>query len=235
MTIGVKMRYKHVGRIKTNKRKIVVAYRTVPGEPDNCIVVTTQNLMADEHDSLMKLVESDTGQNANEFAEAMQRSQLPDGRNMLAAFHTTGKLIKVSTNDVEMTPDRITVILLSELNQIIAEQRGVSVEDLALSDPTRPKERAQTASDAATEAQDTSADMLNTTDNKALSDEEIAAKYRSDATSLFKEAKRLREEAEKLAPTKKRTSKSNAKTKPKTNDQKVKGEGSDNGPVETDI
>ena len=43
--------YKHVGRIKTNRRKVIVAYRTVPGEPENCVVVTTENLMAEEHDA----------------------------------------------------------------------------------------------------------------------------------------------------------------------------------------
>ena len=39
----------------------------------------------------------------------------------------------------------------------------------------------------------------------ALSDEEIAAKYRSDADRLYKEAKALREQAEELSPTKKKT------------------------------
>ena len=57
------MALKHVGRIAANKRKVVVAYRTLPGEPENCLVVTTENLDAADHDSLMKLVESDAGQN----------------------------------------------------------------------------------------------------------------------------------------------------------------------------
>ena len=48
---------KHVARIKTNQRRVIVAYRTVPGEPDNCVCVTTENLEAGDHDSLMKLVE----------------------------------------------------------------------------------------------------------------------------------------------------------------------------------
>ena len=86
--------YKHVGRVKNNRRKVVVAYRVIPGEPDNCLVVQTENLSADEHDTLIKLVESDAGQTADEFAEAMARSYLPDGRIMLAAFHSTGKLNK---------------------------------------------------------------------------------------------------------------------------------------------
>jgi len=79
---------KHVGKLSTNNRKCIVAYRVVPGEPDNCIVVYTESLDADMHDSLMKLVESNAGQTANELADAMARTLLPDGRNMLATFHT---------------------------------------------------------------------------------------------------------------------------------------------------
>ena len=45
------------------------------------------------------------------------------------------------------------------------------------------------------------------TDNAVLSDDEIAAKYRSDADRLFKEAKRLREQADEISPTKKKTKK----------------------------
>ena len=35
---------KHVGRISKNKRKIIVAYKVLPGEPDYCVVITTENL-----------------------------------------------------------------------------------------------------------------------------------------------------------------------------------------------
>ena len=38
---------KHVGRLITNGRKVIVAYRVVPNEPENCVVVTTENLNAE--------------------------------------------------------------------------------------------------------------------------------------------------------------------------------------------
>ena len=119
---------KHVGRQINNKRKVVVAYRVVPGEPENCIVVPTESLMAEEHDTLMKLVESDAGQSANELADAMARTRLPDGRIMLAAFHTTGRFVKMPTKNIEMMPNRNTTINLAELNETIAAQKGVAVE-----------------------------------------------------------------------------------------------------------
>lgn len=205
------MALKHVGRIKGNKRKIIVAYRVVPGDADSCVVVTTENLMAEEHDALMKAVESDAGQSAYEFGEAMARNVLPDGSNMLARFHATGKMMKMSTAQIEMTPDTKTVIGLDELNRIIAEQKGVAIEDLAIKDNTKaeqPVRNAAPKNDIVLEEIDLDApreviEAAKAAQNEVLSDEELAAKYRSDADRLYKEAKRLREQAEELAPTKK--------------------------------
>ena len=198
------MSLKHVGRVKTNQRKIVVAYRTVPGDAESCIVVTTENLQADEHDTLMKLIESNAGQTAYEFAEAMARTSLPDGRNMLAAFHITGKMVKMSTNQVEMTPDMKTTILLSDLNQAIAQQKGVSIDDLALKGSGPGQEvKTNTAQVSESASVQTTAAPLD----GVLTDEQLAVKYRSDADRLYKEAKRLRDEAEMLSPTKKKSTK----------------------------
>ena len=195
--------YKHVGRIKTNQRKVIVAYRTVPGEPDNCVVVTTENLMAEEHDALMKLIESDGGQNEDVFANAMARARLPDGRIMLAGFHVTGKMQKVPTDLVEMTPDRSTVINLTDLNKMIADQRGVSVEDLADIDAGKQPEVSQMATISDMPIVE---DAVPSTDGAVIDDAALAAQYRSQADTMFKEAKRLREQAEELVPTKKKKS-----------------------------
>lgn len=183
---------KHVGRMAKNKRKVVVAYRVVPNEPENCIVITTENLSADEHDTLMKAVESDAGQRADEFATVMARTLLPDGRNMLAGFHTTGKMVKVATNLVEMTPTGTSSVMLNELNEIIAQQKGVTVADLALKGSTTVKnpEKEEVVEQPVAS-------------NDVLSDEALASQYRSQADAMFKEAKRLREMAEDLVPSKK--------------------------------
>lgn len=188
------MNIKHVGRVVSSKRKVIVAYRVVPGEPDNCIVVTTENLAADEHDALIKLVESDAGQNSKDLADAMARTRLSDGRIMLPAFHKTGKMVKMATSNVEMIPNQNSSILLSELNVIVAEQLGVSVSDLAQGDSVK----AQTA-ELVAESQ--VADIAN---SDVLTDDKLAAKYRSDADRLSKEAAALRRQAEELVPTKKK-------------------------------
>lgn len=188
---------KHVGRMIGNQRKVIIAYRVLPGDPDHCLVVQTENLDAEMHDSIIKLVESNAGQTAYEFAEAMTRSRMADGRIMLAALHTTGKLTRMPTTGIEMVPNQQTSILLSELNKSIAESKGVTVNDLALNDGdgnTKPQQEL------------TQTPVVEET-SQALDDEAIAKNLRSQADAMFKEAQRLRKEADELSPSKKKTSK----------------------------
>lgn len=190
---------KHVGRLVKSKRRVVVAYRVVPGDAESCLVIATESLTADEHDSLMKVVESAAGQEADELALVLDRSSLPDGRLILRAFHATGKLQKMPTNEVEMVPNQKTSIRLDELNSLIAQQQGVSIEDLALQDPTK---KSLTTDNAIVEEETMQTSVP--TPPAVLSNEELAASYRSQADALFKEAKNLREQAEELVPTKKK-------------------------------
>ena len=191
------MALKHVGRLKNNKNKVVVAYRTIPGDAKHAVVVNTPGLSADEHDSLMKYVESQAGQDAYEFAEMMARATLPDGRNMLAAFHQTGKMMKVAVEEVEMQPDHQTVMPLDELNQMIAEQKGVTIDELAI----KPDVPVNESTEATPVASMQTADIPASQDNNVLSDADLAAQYRSQADGLYKEAKALRAKAEELVPT----------------------------------
>jgi hypothetical protein len=201
---------KHVGRIKKTQKKCIVAYRVVPGTDNEAVVIPTESLMAEEHDALIKLVESAAGQQSYELAEAMARTRLPDGRIMLAGFHTTGKMIKVNSDQIEMTPDTRTVIDLTELNNNIAAQKGVTVAELALKDPSggpaptpTPEPSPSNAVDAYVESTPPASDMLAmdeavTTNEEVLTDEKLAAQYRSQADAMFKEAKILREQAKEI-------------------------------------
>lgn len=182
-----------------NQRRVVVAYKVVPGEPENCIVVTTENLAAEEHDALMKLVESSAGQEADDLATVMMRTTLPDGSNMLARFHTTGKMVKASSANVQMIPNKNTTILLSELNEAIAIQKGVTVAELAV------RGKAAAAPQVVAESAVANVTETSTTTDGVITDEDLAAKLRSDADRLYKEAKALRAQAEELVPTVKKT------------------------------
>jgi len=180
---------KHVGRLKGGEQKVVVVYRTIPGDSKSALVIETAKIGDGPHDALMKVVESNEGQTSFELYEVLQRSRLPSGDLMLNAFHTNGFMNKVATTEIEMTPNTNTVVQLDELNKIIATQRGVSIEDLAVKGTT-VKEQAEATATAGAQAN--------------LTDSQIAGKMRSDADRFYKEAAKLRKDAEALSPTKKK-------------------------------
>ena len=206
---------KHVGRLKTNQRKVVVAYKVIPKEDPavSALVIDTATLDDADHDALINTVEGNAGQSAFEFAEVMARSTLPDGANMLAKFHATGKLVKVPHTSIEMMPNPNTTIGLDELVKIIAAQRGTTIAGLAMKNPDELPEgttitEAGSVSDmpkASNVAAEAQAANIQAPDNAALTDEQLAASYRSQADRLYKEAKSLREQAEELVPTKKKS------------------------------
>lgn len=197
---------KHVGRIKATSRKVLVAFRTIPGDAYSCLVIDTASLEDDQHNTLIQLVESPAAQNSNEFAEVLARAKFPNGSTILPYLHTLGKLIKVSTDAVEMTPNFTTAINLAELNQIIAEQLGVSVGDLAVKD--QPKNNVEVQEVAQVKDISPAAKTTSQTINEDtqpvlanLSPEEQAKKFRSEADRLSKQAAELRRQAETLVPT----------------------------------
>lgn len=205
---------KHVGKVIKTGTKCLVVYRTLPGDAYSALIVSTQNLPDDQHNALIQVVEGTSAQSAFELHEVLARSRFPDGSIMLPTLHVQGKLLKVPTADIEMTPNFQARINLAELNQIIAEQRGVSVQDLAITNTNAPQgvevQEVGTVKDISPEAKTTS-QSINEAEQAAvpaapeiLTDEALAAQYRSQADAMYKEAKRLREQAEELVPTIKR-------------------------------
>jgi hypothetical protein len=186
---------KHVGKMKNNSARVAVVYRTLPGDPHNCLVVGTQGLGDSYHDTLMTVLESDNGQQANELADILSARRFPDGSNMLGYLHNNGHLIKVKTSLVNMTPDSQTVIALNELNEIIAAQKGITIDELAVNDGSQKKAEKKAAPKKVV---DTSAD--------SKSDFELSpAELRSRADALFKQAQQLRKQADEMDPPKKKT------------------------------
>jgi len=196
---------KHVGRMKATNRKVLVAYRTLPGDSDSALVIQTENLSDEHHNSLIQLVESPAAQNAYEFAEVLARASFPDGSIMLANLHVNNKLSKVRTSEVVMMPNMQATIGLDQLNQLIAEQKGISVNDLAIGSGAEIKEVATVNDISKTTKTNVVAESeVARIPDAPLSDDDLARKYRSDADKMYKEAARLRAEAEKLSPTKKK-------------------------------
>lgn len=194
---------KHVGRLVETNKKCLVAYRTLPGDAYSCLVIPTESLPDSYHDAVINLVESNAGQSSYEFAEALARTQFPDGSTMLSALHSQGRLVKIGTDQVKMTPTTSVSVVLSELNQMIAEQRGIAVDGLSIKDGSAIDKVKETPK--VTDPTKTSSASVNESEEIAPTGtvEEQAKQYRSQADKLAKEAAKFRRLAEELAPTKK--------------------------------
>lgn len=200
---------KHVGKMKNNGAKLAVVFRTLPGEATSALVCGTNALPDAFHDSLMSLIESDSGQQANELADVLAVRRFPDGSNMLEFLHRNGLLTKVATNMVTMVFDNKNQITLSELNQLVADQKGITIDQLAITESTEQtetpatKESVKTKWDKAREDKTKATEVVAETAPLDLS----PAEMRSRADALYKEAARLRKEADTIDPPKKKTSK----------------------------
>ena len=113
---------KHTGKMSNNGAKVVIAYRTLPGDSSSALVIGTNNLNDTYHDAIMNLLQDVSGQQANEFADILSVRKFPDGNNMLEWLHTRGHLKKVPTKMVIVTPNTQNSIPLNELNEVIAQQ-----------------------------------------------------------------------------------------------------------------
>lgn len=206
---------KHIGRMVNTGARVLVVFRTLPGESNTALVLPVANLPDHYHDAIMETVETDQAQDAFEFGEMMFIRSFPDGRPMLQAMQADNRLHKVATDQVMMTPTTTDSILLSNLNALIAEQKNCSIDDLYTFVSGAPRKTEGTIQNIAS-VDDISPVVdpdvpepirAQASTNEALSDKDIAKSLRSQADALYKEAARLRREAEDLDPTPKKVKK----------------------------
>ena len=206
---------KHIGRIKNTGAKVLVVFRTLPGESNTALVLPTAQLPDAYHDSIMTVVETDQAQDAFEFGEIMFTRTFTDGRPMLQAMQADGRLHKVATDTVIMTPNTNDSIELAQLNILIAEQKNCAVDDLYTFVSGAPKKSNAVVQDVASVkdlAPNVDTDIpapirAQASSTEALSDKDIAKSYRSQADAMYKEAAKLRKEADELDPPVKKTTK----------------------------
>ena len=206
---------KHIGRIKNTGVKVLVVFRTLPGESNQCLVLPVAQLPDSYHDAIMAVVETDQAQEAFEFGEIMFMRSFPDGRPMLQAMQADGRLQKVPTDTVTMTPTTTDSVDLAQLNILIAEQKNCAVDELYTFVSGAPKKSDTEVKDIAkvnditpnVDSDIPSSVRAQASDNTVLSDKDIAKSYRSQADAMYKEAARLRKEADALDPPQKKTAK----------------------------
>ena len=202
---------KHVGKMKKAGSKVLVAFRTLPGESNQALVIPVSSLSDNYHDDIMKLVETTEAQAAFEFGEVLFTRSFSDGRPMLQALRADNRMAKVPTDDVLMMPSPGSEIALHQLNTLIAEQKNCAVDDLCTfvsgSKKNTPEvQELVTVKDLAPQPIPAIA-PLKAAANEVLSDKDIAKSYRSQADSMYKEAARLRKEADDLDPPAKKAAK----------------------------
>ena len=202
---------KHVG--KHDQRRAVLLFKEVPGQDDMCLIVYTDTLPKLIHDPMMKCIESEVGQRANDITGPLTRTLMDDGKNLLNTLHAQGYISRVPTNQMILTPNEQTTIRLDELNKILKEmasgeeatKRLAELDAAAgMKDPTNSL--ANTAKVAAEIFADAAAPIVAAQDD-VLTDARIAQGQLSqadalaaDAERLLNEAKNLRDEAYTLAP-----------------------------------
>ncbi len=202
---------KHVG--KHGDRKVVILFKEVPNEDHMCLVIYPDVLPAPWEDTIMRALTSDMGQQADEFANALHRTLLPDGRVVLETLHIEKMIKKIRTADVIVTPRSDSKIRLDELNKMLREMKTgeEAIKRMAENDAARglvdaPTKRA--AEQAFKDGRQQSVARAQAPQDGALDDRAIAGNMLAQATRMEAEAKgliaeaaRMKKEAERMDPT----------------------------------
>jgi len=199
---------KHIGR--HGDRKVAILFREVPNEDHMCLVIYPDTLPAPWESTIMKVLESDIGQQAENFAEALHRSLLPDGRVILETLHREQMIKKIRTADVIATPRTDSSIRLDELNKMLNEMkqgeaaiRRMAENDAAqgLVDPgvKRAAEAAFKNQAAQNTAQQSNADPMS---DRVLAQNMLnqATRMEAEAKGLIAEAARMKKDAARMDP-----------------------------------
>jgi hypothetical protein len=197
---------KHIGR--QGDRKVAVLFREVPQEDHMCLVIYPDTIPAPWESAIMKVLESEMGQQAENFADALHRSLLPDGRVILETLHKEQMIKKIRTADVIITPRADSSIRLDELNKMLNEMKTgeAAIRRMAQNDAAQGlvDPAVKRAAEAAFKNQQS---QPATSSNDALSDRAIASnmlaqaqRMEAEGKGLLSEAARMRKDAERMDP-----------------------------------
>jgi hypothetical protein len=205
---------------KTGDRKVCVLFRQVPGEEHMALIIYPETIQAHWQDAIQKVLESDLCQQGEEFADALHRSYLPDGRPILETLHQERMIKKVRTADIIMTPNNASNIRLDELNKMLNEMKmgAAAIKKMAESDASRGMvaPEVKRAAEAKYKAEQVAAanpnmvvpPVLTAGQDGALSDRDIASNMLTQAKAMemnahnmIAEAARMKKDAERMDPT----------------------------------
>lgn len=205
---------RHLGKI--GDRKICVLFRKVPSEDHMCLVIYPEVMPAHWQDAILSVLQSQKGQIAKDFADALHTSLLPDGRMILETLHNERMIKKVRTSDVVMTPAHNSLIRLDELNKLLdsIESGNEALAEMAKMDAANGLVDAQTkraAEEAYKRRISKPSDILNETAEESpapvINDRDLA-------TNMLEQAKLMEQEAKKMIAQASRMKKDAAKLHP---------------------
>ena len=203
---------KHVGRLFNTDRRIVVAFRQLPQDPNSCLVIDTDAMPDRFHDDFMRTVEEERAQETWDFYKVMERSMLSDGENMLQGAHKRGWLQKEPCGNVVLTPDNVSKVKLTDLNAKLggwdakdydASKSSAAKAEQAKKGARKPVNKDVQATDVEVQDLASITEMPSNTGDQAsgvLGDAELASRLIAQANGMQSEADRLREEAYTLDP-----------------------------------
>jgi len=112
--------FKHVGTV--NNKKVIIVQRQMSGDESHMAVVIYSEIMPSKyHDDVMKVLESEEGQQAYEFRDILERRMMADGNNMMQALSQENYLKRVPASNVMITPNSKSSMRLDELNKLLGE------------------------------------------------------------------------------------------------------------------
>lgn len=172
---------RHIGSLPGIGSKVIVVFREVPDEPDNCLVILADSLPEVYRDAVAHVVDH-RGQGTADLYEAFHAETMPTGENMLKALHEGRFLQKYKTQQVQMHLTRNDTMMLNELNEHLRD-----VKEAEKAPTTDIQKKFNPYQDKAEDLD--SADAQN-----------IAGRLLQEATDLRIEAERKAERALKLRP-----------------------------------
>ena len=196
---------KHIG--KHGDRKVAIIFREVPNEEHMALVIYPETLPVTIHDTIMRVIESNIGQTADNLGDALFRSLLPDGRAILQTLHGEGMLKKVQTKQIVVTPNATSHVNLEEMNRIIREMKTgqEAIKRLANIDDNRGMSNYKRKDDFGREVgapnelvRQGSSAVAGSDAAKALDDAALAANFQDQARRMASEARQLLAESDRL-------------------------------------
>jgi hypothetical protein len=171
------------------------------------LVIYPEVLPVSMHDTIMRVIESPVGQQADSLGDALFRSLLSDGRPILQTLHAEGMLKKVQTKQVTVTPTANSHVNLEEMNGIIRKMKlgEDAIREMADIDKNRGMSNYKRKDDFGREigapvdqVRQGSAAVAGSDAARALDDAALAVNFREQAVRMAAEARQLLAESDRL-------------------------------------